>query len=110
MYHMVKGEEESYPRVVYCDTEKLPGNTGFQQSFGSPGNLREFVAFDAFLIEPVKDNFRYIGFSGTVINIGEAFIVEDRIFQVPVTGTWSLPMAYHRAGKLATCYLQYYNQ
>ena len=87
-YQMVRGREDTYPRVVYCDMDKLPGHNGFQRIFGSPGNLREFVAFDAFLTNAIEDNYRYIGFTGTIVNIGEAFDVDDGIFTVPVTGTY----------------------
>ena len=91
-------------QVVYCDGNQLPGSPGFQRAHGSPGNLRDFVAFDAFLRSPVEDNYRYIGFTDTLVNIGEAFLTKDGIFkvllpkmilvvgvyvsQVPVTGTY----------------------
>ena len=87
-YQMIKGKDDTYPKVVYCDMDKLPGNNGFQRTFGSPGNLREFVAFDAFLEDAIEDNYRYIGFTGTLVNIGEAFDVADGIFTVPVTGSY----------------------
>ena len=61
---------------------KLPGNPGFQRNFSSPGNLRDFVAFDAFLRSPVEDNYRYIGFTDTLVNIGEGFLTKDGIFKV----------------------------
>jgi hypothetical protein len=38
---MVRPREEAGPRVVYCDLSRLPGEAGFERSFGSPGNLRE---------------------------------------------------------------------
>ena len=44
--------------------------------------LRDFVAFDAFLRSPVEDNYRYIGFTDTLVNIGEGFLAEDGIFKV----------------------------
>ena len=48
-------------QVVYCDMNKLPGSPGFERLYGSPGNLRDFVAFDAFVTEDITDNYRYIG-------------------------------------------------
>jgi hypothetical protein len=91
-------------QVVYCDTTQLPSSPGFQRTWGSPGNLRDFVAFDAFLRSPVEDNYRYLGFTDTLVNIGDGFLTEDGIFkvgvfpvcvsnvhscsQVPVTGTY----------------------
>jgi hypothetical protein len=60
-YHMVRRREEGGPRVVYCDLSRLPGEPGFERSFGSPGNLRDFVAFDAQLTQSIEDNYRYIG-------------------------------------------------
>ena len=88
-----------YPcQVVFCDGSQLPESPGFQRSYGSPGNLRnfilgiivtfitaflrDFVAFDAFLRAPVEDNYRYIGFTDTLVNIGGAFLTEDGIFKV----------------------------
>ena len=43
---------------------------------------RDFVAFDAFLRSPVEDNYRYIGFTDTLVNIGEGFLTKDGIFKV----------------------------
>ena len=57
-YHMVRGEDDLTPRVVYCDMDKLPGHPGFQRQFSSPGDMRQNLAFDVFLREPVTDNFR----------------------------------------------------
>ena len=57
-YHMVRGEDDFTPRVVYCDLDKLPGQPGFQRQFSSPGDMRQTLAFDVFLREPVTDNFR----------------------------------------------------
>ena len=57
-YHMVRGEDDFTPRVVYCDMDKLPGHPGFQRQFTSPGDMRQTLAFDVFLREPVTDNFR----------------------------------------------------
>ena len=93
---MIKGEDD-IPRVVYCDMEKLPGHTGFQRLFSSPGNMRQFVAFDVFLEDPVTDNFRYISFSQSLTDLGADFNTEDGIFVVPVTGVYlfslhALPM------------------
>ena len=79
---------------MYCDGNQLPGSPGFQRAHGSPGNLRwksnlkiqnlcrDFVAFDAFLRSPVEDNYRYIGFTDTLVNIGEGFLTKDGIFKV----------------------------
>ena len=86
-YRMIKGEDD-IPRVVYCDMEKLPGHTGFQRLFSSPGNMRQFVAFDVFLEDPVTDNFRYISFSQSLTDLGADFRTEDGIFVVPVTGVY----------------------
>ena len=46
---MVKETLEKFPKVVFCDLRKLPTEVGFQRTFGSPGNLRHFAAFDASL-------------------------------------------------------------
>ena len=46
---MVKEGVEKFPKVVFCDMRKLPSEVGFQRTFGSPGNLRHFAAFDASL-------------------------------------------------------------
>ena len=46
---MVKEKLEKFPKVVFCDLRKLPTEVGFQRTFGSPGNLRHFAAFDASL-------------------------------------------------------------
>ena len=89
---------------MYCDGNQLPGSPGFQRAHGSPGNLRwksnlkiqnlcrDFVAFDAFLRSPVEDNYRYIGFTDTLVNIGEGFLTKDGIFKVlsPKTRSWGL--------------------
>ena len=48
-YYMVMERREKFPKVVFCDFTKLPEEAGFQRTFGSPGNLRHFVAFDAAL-------------------------------------------------------------
>ena len=48
-YYMVKDRQEKFPKVVFCDLTKLPDEVGFQRTFGSPGNLRHFAAFDASL-------------------------------------------------------------
>ena len=57
---MVKPRGEKYPKVVYCDMNKLPDSSGFQRTFGSPGNLKEFVAFDAYLNTPLTDDYRSV--------------------------------------------------
>ena len=31
-YQMIRGEDD-IPRVVYCDMDRLPGQTGFQRQF-----------------------------------------------------------------------------
>ena len=46
---VMEQQKEKFPKVVFCDLTKLPGEAGFQRTFGSPGNLRHFVAFDATL-------------------------------------------------------------
>jgi hypothetical protein len=46
-YHMVRPREEAGPRVVYCDLSRLPGEAGFERSFGSPGNLREKDVYES---------------------------------------------------------------
>ena len=74
------------PQVVYCDLERLPGDPGFERFFSSPGNMRQFVAFDVFLRHPVTDNYRYIGFTDTLTEVGTDFNIADGIFTVPVTG------------------------
>ena len=48
-YYMVKAKAAKFPKVVFCDLTKLPSEVGFQRTFGSPGNLRHFAAFDASL-------------------------------------------------------------
>ena len=48
-YMVMEKQKEKFPKVVFCDLTKLPGEPGFQRTFGSPGNLRHFVAFDATL-------------------------------------------------------------
>jgi len=48
-YYMVMERQDKFPKVVFCDLTKLPEEAGFQRTFGSPGNLRHFVAFDAAL-------------------------------------------------------------
>ena len=40
------------------------------------------MAFDTYLRSPVEDNYRYIGFTDTIVNIGESFLTEDGIFKV----------------------------
>ena len=45
-YYMVKSRAEKFPKVVFCDMSKQPNKVGFQRTFGSPGNLRPFSAFD----------------------------------------------------------------
>ena len=74
-YHMVRGEEELTPRVVHCDMDKLPGQPGFQRQFSSPGDMRQNLAFDVFLREPVTDNFRRV------------LIWKSRIHRALYTGT-----------------------
>ena len=78
------------PQVVYCDMERLPGDPGFERFFSSPGNMRQFVAFDAFLRYPVTDNFRYISFTDTLTELGTDFNIADGIFTVPVTGVYMI--------------------
>ncbi len=46
---MVRERREKFPKVVFCDLTKLPTEVGFQRTFGSPGNLRHFAAFDVSL-------------------------------------------------------------
>ena len=61
---MVKSRDEKYPRVVFCDMTRANLITveasevtstasklrsGFQRTFGNPGNLKHFVAFDVSL-------------------------------------------------------------
>ena len=92
-----EGEEDQIPRVVFCDTERLPGQNGFQRLYSSPGNMKQFVAFDVFLESPVTDNFRYISFAQSLTDLGADFNTEDGIFVVPVTGVYlfslhALPM------------------
>ena len=82
------GEEDEVPRVVFCDLERLPGQNGFQRLYSSPGNMRQFVAFDVFLESPVTDNFRYLSFSQSLTDLGANFNTEDGIFVVPVTGVY----------------------
>ena len=95
-YHMIKGEDD-IPRVVYCHMDRLPGHTAFQRLFSTPGNMRQFVAFDVFLESPVTDNFRYISFSQSLTDLGADFKTADGMFVVPVTGVYlfsvhALPM------------------
>ena len=87
-YQIIKTKSDSFPKVVYCDMNKLPGTPGFQRTYGSPGNLRDFVAFDAIITEDITDNYRYIGFSETILNIGGGLNIKDGIFEVPVSGTY----------------------
>ena len=107
---MVKSREEKFPKVVFCDLTQLPEEVGFQRTFGSPGNLRHFAAFDASLglsntgtfiqgdptifffsfRHSFYDDFRYINFSRANVNIGDAFDIHDGIFHVPVTGLYLL--------------------
>ncbi len=87
-YQIIKTKSDTFPKVVYCDMNKLPGTPGFQRTYGSPGNLRDFVAFDAVISEDITDNYRYIGFSDTILNIGGGLNVKDGIFEVPVSGTY----------------------
>jgi len=89
-YYMVKSREEKFPKVVFCDLTQLPEEVGFQRTFGSPGNLRHFAAFDASLGHSFYDDFRYINFSRANVNIGDAFDIHDGIFHVPVTGLYLL--------------------
>ena len=56
--------------------ERLPGQTGFQRLYSSPGNMRHFVAFDVFLESPVTDNFRYISFTQSLTDLGADFNTE----------------------------------
>ena len=77
--------------------ERLPGQNGFERLYSSPGNMKQFVAFDVFLESPVTDNFRYISFSRSLTDLGANFNTEDGIFVVPVTGVYlfslhALPM------------------
>ena len=107
---MVRSRNEKFPKVVFCDMLKQPKEPGFQRTFGSPGNLRHFAAFDASLNEPFYDDYRYINFSNSHVNIGDnpnnkksngrayygssgrqgrgAFNLKDGIFVVPVTGVY----------------------
>ena len=107
---MVRSRKEKFPKVVFCDMLKQPHEPGFQRTFGSPGNLRHFAAFDASLNEPFYDDYRYINFSNSHVNIGAsyknkdvngannfrssirrgsgAFNLQDGIFIVPVSGVY----------------------
>jgi hypothetical protein len=49
-----------------CIMDKLSGSNGSQQTFRSPKNF-EFVAFDAFLENTIRDNYRYLGFTCTLV-------------------------------------------
>jgi hypothetical protein len=51
---MVRPREEAGPRVVYCDLSRLPGEAGFERSFGSPGNLREKDVYESRRCKVVK--------------------------------------------------------
>ena len=46
---MVKRPMFKYPKVLFCDMTKEVGAVGFERTFGSPGNLRYFAAFDVSL-------------------------------------------------------------
>ena len=103
---MVRSRKEKFPKVVFCDMLKQPQEPGFQRTFGSPGNLRHFAAFDASLDEPFYDDYRYINFSNAHVNFGDSyksgnggrvrgnsrkkgtFNIQDGIFIVPVTGVY----------------------
>jgi len=87
-YQIIKQKNDTFPKIVYCDMKKLPGSAGFQRTYGSPGNLRDFVAFDAYISQDITDSYRYIGFTDTVLNIGGGLNVKDGIFEAPVTGTY----------------------
>jgi hypothetical protein len=71
---MVKSREEKFPRVVFCDMTRANLITveasevtstasklrsGFQRTFGSPGNLRHFVAFDVSLRQVLIWSYPY---------------------------------------------------
>ena len=45
-YHVVKGQGDEFPQIVYCDMSLIPDDVGFERVYGSPGNLRPFAAFD----------------------------------------------------------------
>ena len=101
---MVRSRKEKFPKVVFCDMLKQPHEAGFQRTFGSPGNLRHFAAFDASLRKPFYDDYRYLNFSHSAVNIGDSydngirgggrgkrkgsFNSQDGIFTVPVTGVY----------------------
>ena len=46
---MVRAIRARYPKVVYCDMSARHDEPGFQRTYGSPGNLRYFSAFDVSL-------------------------------------------------------------
>ena len=83
--------------------ERLPGDPGFERFFSSPGNMRQFVAFDVFLRYPVTDNYRYIGFTDTLTQLGTDFNIADGIFTVPVTGKDDLYADLTGCEKMAIC-------
>ena len=85
---MVKKPRDKFPRVVYCDFSKLPGESGFQRTYGSPGTLRHFSAFDVSLDYPFRDDFRYINFSSAAVNVKGRFDTREGIFRVPVGGMY----------------------
>jgi len=87
-YQIVKSNKDTFPRVVYCDMNKLPGTAGFERSYGTPGNLRHFVAFDVYINQDITDNYRYIGFTDTLFSQGGGLNVQDGIFEAPVAGVY----------------------
>ena len=87
-YYMVKAKDTRFPRVVFCDFSKLPGEPGYQRTFGSPGNLRKFAAFDVSLDYPFRDDFRYLNFTSFSVNTENAFDTREGIFRVPYAGTY----------------------
>ena len=61
--HTASGPGQQIKKGKYaCIMDKLSGKNGSQQTVRSPQNLKEFVAFDAFLENAISDNYRYLGF------------------------------------------------
>ena len=61
-YYMIRDPREKFPKVVYCDMNLQEEETGFQRSFGSPGNLRHFSAFDVSLRWVEENRAEFIKF------------------------------------------------
>ena len=66
--HTASGPGQQIKKGKYdCIMDKLSGKNGSQQTVRSPQNLKEFVAFDAFLENAISDNYRYLGFTCTLV-------------------------------------------